>query len=179
MTRSSAREIALHFIYAMECTGEKPEEILSVRLADGYYDCLAEENAVYSERPNRKQRQYVEEILRGVDARRDSLNQYISQYAIGWNINRISRLAKAILQLAIYESLHMEDVPVGVAINEAVELAKKYESEEVVAFVNGILGSFSRGQTQKNSCVKESRAEELEPSCLEGKSVMQGVENEE
>ena len=72
------------------------------------------------------------------------MDGYIAKYAINWSISRISKVARAILQVAMYEALYVQDVPVSAAINEAVELARKYEDEDVVAFVNGILGSFAR-----------------------------------
>ena len=68
----------------------------------------------------------------------------IARYAIGWSVSRISRLVKAILHVAIYEVLYVDDVPTGVAINEAVRLTRVYEDEDVVGFVNGILGAFAR-----------------------------------
>ena len=68
----------------------------------------------------------------------------IQKYAIGWDVSRISRLTRCVLQLAIYEILYVEDVPTGVAISEAVRLAKKYDGDDTGAFVNGILGSFAR-----------------------------------
>ena len=62
-------------------------------------------------------------------------------------MSRISRLTRCVMQLAIYEILFMEDIPTGVAISEAVRLAKKYDSSETGSFVNGILGSFARSLT--------------------------------
>ena len=74
----------------------------------------------------------------------EDLNAEISKYSIGWDVSRISRLARSIMQLAIYEILYVEDVPAGVAISEAVRLAKKYDGDDTGSFVNGILGSFAR-----------------------------------
>ena len=76
------------------------------------------------------------------------LDHYICQYSHGWKINRISRTAWAVLRCAMYEILYMPDIPDGVAINEAVEIAKKYETPEVVKFMNGILGSFLREEVK-------------------------------
>ena len=76
------------------------------------------------------------------------MDQYIERYAKGWRFERISLVASAIMRVAMYEILYMPDVPHGVAINEAVEIAKKYESPEVVRFINGILGSFLRGEVK-------------------------------
>ena len=73
----------------------------------------------------------------------------IEKYAKGWRFERISLVASAIMRVAMYEMLYMADIPAGVAINEAVEIAKNYESPEVVRFINGILGSFVRGELKE------------------------------
>ena len=76
--------------------------------------------------------------------REEELNDQIRKYSIGWDISRISRLTRCILQLAIYEILYVEDVPTGVAVSEAVRIAKKYDGDDTGSFVNGSLGSFAR-----------------------------------
>ena len=144
MTRSAAREIAVHLIYAMHCTGEDPEGVLEERFQESYYELLSEENEVYAEKPDKKQLAYIRSVVEGVSARREELEGYLTRYSIGWNVNRISRLARAAMELAMYEALYVEDVPMNVAIHEAVRLAQTYEEPETVAFVNGVLGSFSR-----------------------------------
>ncbi len=144
MTRSSAREIAVHLIYAVQCTGEDVQTVLTDRFEESYYALLTNENEVYADKPGPKQKRYIAEAVEGVCARREELDGYIAQYSIGWNLNRISRLARAIMELAMYEALYLEDVPMNVAIHEAVRLAQTYEEPETVAFVNGVLGSFSR-----------------------------------
>ena len=144
MTRGNARELAVHLIYAREFTGEEPEKVVSVRLEKEYYANLADENQVYTDRPSKAQVAYLDNVVSGVANRSDELNAKIQQYAIGWDISRISRLARTIMQLAIYETLYVPDVPVGVAVSEAVRLAKKYDGDDTGSFVNGILGSFAR-----------------------------------
>lgn len=146
MTRSNARELAVHLIYGREFTGEEPEEVVSVRLNKEYYDQLASENVLYSEHPTRPQIRYIDTVVVGVANRADELNTYIQKYSIGWDVSRISRLTRCVMQLAIFEILYMEDVPTGVAISEAVQLAKKYDGDDTGAFVNGILGAFAREQ---------------------------------
>ena len=144
MTRANARELAVHLIYGRDFTGEEPEQVVSVRLAKEYYAKLSEENEVYSERPSRAQVAYLDKVVSGVANRAEDLNAEIQKFAIGWDISRISRLTRAIMQLAIYEILYVEDVPTGVAVSEAVRLAKKYDGDDTGSFVNGILGSFAR-----------------------------------
>ena len=147
MTRANARELAVHLIYSCEFTGETPEETIASRLDKAYYDLLAKENQVYTERPNSAQRVYLDTVVSGVANRADELNAYIQKYAIGWDVSRISRLARSIMQLAIFEILYIEDVPTGVAISEAVRIAKMYDGNDTGSFINGILGSFARENT--------------------------------
>lgn len=144
MTRANARELAVHLIYGREFTGEEPEHVVSVRLAKEYYDKLSEENEIYNERPSRGQIAYLDTVVSGVANRCDELNEQIARFSIGWDVSRISRLTRAIMQLAMFETLYVEDVPTGVAISEAVRLAKKYDGDDTGSFVNGILGSFAR-----------------------------------
>ena len=144
MTRANARELAVHLIYGRDFTGEEPEQVVAVRLAKEYYAKLSEENEVYAERPSRAQTAYLDKVVSGVANRVDDLNAEIQKYSIGWDISRISRLTRAIMQLAIFEILYVEDVPTGVAVSEAVRLAKKYDGDDTGSFVSGILGSFAR-----------------------------------
>ena len=148
MTRGNARELAVHLIYSREFTGEEPEQVVSTRLDKEYYEKLGAENDVYSERPSRAQLRYIDSVVAGVANREEELNQQIRKFSIGWDISRISKLARCILQLAIYEILYVEDVPTGVAVSEAVRIAKKYDGNDTGAFVNGILGSFARSLTE-------------------------------
>ena len=144
MTRANARELAVHLIYGRNFTGEEPEAVIATRLNKEYYPKLADENQVYSERPSRAQIAYIDQVVSGVANREDELNTQIQKHSIGWDIARISRLARTIMQLAIYEILYVDDVPTGVAISEAVRIAKMYDGDDTGAFVNGILGAFAR-----------------------------------
>ena len=149
MTRANARELAVHLIYGRDFTGEEPEAVVSTRLDKEYYPALSQENDVYAERPSRAQLGYIDRVVSGVANRADELNAKIARYSIGWDISRISRLTRAIMQLAIFETLYVDDVPAGVAVSEAVRLAKKYDGDDTGAFVNGILGAFVRGLENK------------------------------
>lgn len=144
MTRGNARELAVHLIYSHSFTGEEPESLVSGRLEKEYYQALSAENDVYAERPSRNQVQYLDAVVTGVANRLNELNEQIQKFSIGWDISRISRLARSIMQLAIFEICYLEDVPTGVAVSEAVRIAKKYDGNDTGSFVNGILGSFAR-----------------------------------
>ena len=141
MTRSDARELVVHLIYELDYTGGSPEEAINTRLDREYCKDLAQENAIYAEHPTAKNMEYIRGCVEGVCAHAQELDGLISKNSIGWSLHRISRLVKAALRLAIYEILYVEDVPTKVAINECVELTRKYEDEDVVSFVNGVLGS--------------------------------------
>lgn len=147
MTRSNARELAVHLIYGREFTGEEPEQIIATRLNKDYYALLSGENQVYAEMPSGKQVAYLDTVVSGVANRLDELNDQIQRFSIGWDVSRISKLARAIMQLAIFEILYIADIPTGVAISEAVRIAKMYDGDDTGAFVNGILGAFSRSLT--------------------------------
>ena len=144
MTRSNARELAVHLIYAVQCSEEPVSEVLETRFEEAYYALLAGENEIYAEKPGAKQKAYICSVVQGVFEHLEELEGYLAKYSVGWNVSRISRLARAVMELAMYEALYVDDVPVNVAVHEAVRIAQKYEEPETVAFINGILGSFSR-----------------------------------
>ena len=131
-------------IYGRAFTGEEPESVIATRLDKEYYPKLSQETDVYAERPSRAQLRYIDTVVTGVANREEELDEQIRKYSIGWDISRISRLARCILRLAMFEILYVEDVPAGVAVSEAVRIAKKYHDDDTGAFVNGILGSFVR-----------------------------------
>ena len=145
MTRGNARELAIHLIYGREFTGEEPEAVVATRLEKDYYKQLSVENDVYEERPSRAQMNYIDTVVAGVANREEALNAEIQKYSIGWDVTRISRLARSVMQLAMFEIQFVDDVPTGVAISEAVRIAKKYDGDDTGSFVNGILGAFARG----------------------------------
>ena len=154
MTRTNAREIAVHLAFALGFSDRTADELLESSLTRESFQQLREEDPLYSEFPNEKQRRYITELVRGVDAHGPELDGYIAKYAVGWSFSRISRIAAAVMRVAMYEILYLPQVPDKVAINEAVEIAKKYLESDVVGFINGILGSF----------IREERSQEQEPA---------------
>lgn len=160
MTRGNARELALHLIYSHSFTSDDPQQVVKTRLEEEYYGCLAQENDVYAELPSRRQVKYLDQVVAGVHAEQAELNEIIGKFSIGWDVTRISRLSRAIMQLAIYEMLHFEDVPDNVAVSEAVRLTKKYDTDSA-AFVNGILGSYVRSRQPQAAEENTAAAEEV------------------
>lgn len=146
MIRNVAREIAMHLSFELSFTGLTAGELLEQRLCPPHFEAVAPEYEVYGELPGPTQRAYISKLVKGIAAHGYELDQYIEKYAKGWRFERIPLVAGAIMRLAMYEVLYMPEIPNGAAINEAVEIAKKYESPEVVRFINGVLGSFVRSE---------------------------------
>jgi N utilization substance protein B len=144
MTRNTAREIAVHLAYEINFTDLPVEQLLTDRLTPESFAALAGEDPLYEEAPGAKQSAYIRRLVSGVAEHAAELDSYIAKYAVGWSFSRIPLVASAVMRVAMFECLYMPDVPNGAAINEAVEIAKKYETPETVKFINGILGSFVR-----------------------------------
>ena len=146
MTRTNAREVAVLLCFEMQATGISADEALEALFDGEYYETLSKEHAAFAERPDDKQSEYISELVRGIASHSAELDGYIEKYSKDWKFGRISRTAVAIMKTAMYEVLYMPDVPNAAAVNEAVELAKKYEEESTVPFVNGLLGAFVRNE---------------------------------
>ena len=125
MTRKQAREEAFILVFEKEFNGNTTDEIL---------EAAAEARDLEPD-------DYVKTVFYGVYDRLSELDGVISENSVGWSINRISKTALCILRLALYEINYMDDIPVSVSINEAVELAKKYATKDDASFVNGILST--------------------------------------
>lgn len=149
MTRNTAREIAVHLAYELSFTDLSPEELTRERLSKERFATLSGEDALYAEAPGAAQAEYIRTLVAGVAEHAPELDGYIAKYAKGWSFERIPLVASAIMRVAMYEVLYRADIPNGAAINEAVEIAKKYETGETVKFINGILGSFVRGEVEQ------------------------------
>ncbi|NLL45203.1 MAG: transcription antitermination factor NusB [Clostridiales bacterium] len=143
MKRSTAREIAVHISFEMAVNDLPAAQLLSDFFDREHYATLAEEADIYEEYPDERQMEYIKRLAKGVTEHAAELDMYIEKYSKDWSISRISRVAAAIMRVAMFEILYMQDdIPHRVAVNEAVELAKKYEERETVSFINGILGTF-------------------------------------
>ncbi len=146
MTRTAAREIAMHFSFSVPYTDMSARELLEQRFSPDYYPTLAQEYELYAQYPEENNMEYIRDVVSGIVEHAYELDSYIEKYSRGWRFERISRTAQAIMRLAMYEIMYMPSIPDGASVNEAVELAKKYEEQDVASFVNGILGSFVRGE---------------------------------
>lgn len=131
MSRSRAREVAMMIVYSDLLGGADTADAV----------CEKSECAGALDEADEA---YVQAVVAGVHSHAEELDELIAKSAVGWSIDRIARVDLSILRVAVYEMLHRSDVPTGAAINEAVELAKRYCGEKSSAFINGILGTIAK-----------------------------------
>lgn len=144
MTRKQARELAVQIVYALGFQGNEPRDIVKSRLE--HFESLSQEDELYAYPPDEVETAYIERVVYGVYEHMLELDAYIEKYAVGWQFGRIPRVAVAVMRVCMFEVLYMHDIPPKAAMNEAVEIAKKYEPKEIVSFTNGIIGSFYKGE---------------------------------
>jgi N utilization substance protein B len=137
MTRKEARRHAFVLVFGFPFQLFDIEGLAEAKLF--YYDGLEE-----TERPRGKHTKYIDRAVTGTWDRLAQIDGVVMHFLKDWKIERINKIDLALLRLAIYEILCESDVPVGAAINEAVELAKTYGADESPAFVNGVLGGVSK-----------------------------------
>ena len=150
MTRTTAREIAIQLGFAAASRNVEPSQLMDDFFSPEHYASLQEEDELYNERPDKKQMAYIRRLVELTAENRSEIDAYIQKYSKGWKLERISRTALAVMRCAICEILYMDEIPNAPAINEAVELAKGYDEPDTVAFVNGVLGGFMRGELHKD-----------------------------
>jgi len=138
MNRRNAREIALCLIFDFGFnTEEKPEELLELYLE--YFQVDENKDKDISEKIRNDA--FISKVYFGVSEKLGELDEIISKHSANWKLERVSRVSLSILRLALYEMRYMDDIPTEVSINEAVELAKKYDHDDGYTFINGILGA--------------------------------------
>jgi N utilization substance protein B len=124
ISRSRCREWALQVLYQAEYLGHRQGEVIR------FYRHFRERDQVPA---------YITKLVEGVAAHQEELDALIRQHSEHWRLERMAAVDRNLLRLALYELLHQPEVPAKVVINEAVELAKRYGSEESGSFINGIL----------------------------------------
>jgi N utilization substance protein B len=136
ITRRQAREITLCLVFDFGFNSdEKPEELLDLYIT--YFPETDEEKMTEQIREN----EYISNAYFGVAENITQLDEVIANCSLKWKTERISRVCMSILRLAVYELLYMDEIPSEVTVNEAVELAKKYDTDDSYTFVNGVLGA--------------------------------------
>jgi len=137
MSRKQSREFAMQLLYQMELRGgdDKAEQL---ELA------FEESERAYTA----NDRSYIEDVVNGVFSHLPELDAVVEGNARGWKLSRLAKIDLSILRLCIYEIKYRDDIPFTISINEAVELAKKYGTEDSGSFINGILSNAVPGGGQ-------------------------------
>jgi len=126
--RTLSREFALQILYKVDITSADPQSSI-----DNFWKLSLEEDV------QDDVKEFARGIVMGVCNNLKEIDEYISRYATNWRLERMAYVDRNILRMGCYELIFCADIPVKVAINEAVELAKKYSGSEAGKFVNGIL----------------------------------------
>lgn len=132
--RHRAREFALQILYAIDISESDPEVV-----SKNFWATLTCSEEV---------RRFADRLVSGVVLSQAGIDEIIARYSENWAIDRMTSVDRNILRLATYELLHQEDIPDSVSINEAVEIGKRFGSEDSGAFVNGILDRIAREKAE-------------------------------
>lgn len=134
MGRKYARESTMKLLYQMEINSDFSENAINIFF----------ENNIFNE----GEKAYIKDAIQTIIDNMKTIDSYIKDNIEGWKLNRLARVDLSTLRIAIYEILFRKDIPVEVSINEAIEIAKKYSTEESSKFINGVLGGFVRSRDE-------------------------------
>ena len=135
-SRRAARELALNVLYQVDVAKIPPQEALETAIENvGLEEAAAE---------------FATTLVNGVLEHQKSIDKKLKELSIGWQLQRQPAVDRNILRMAMYEILYLDNIPASVSINEAVDLAKKFSTEESGRFVNGVLGTLVRESTNES-----------------------------
>jgi N utilization substance protein B len=140
-TRRQARELAMQALFYMDM-----QKNASSRMLERFCQNFS---------PSRKTRPFFFDLVNGVLETRDEIDTLIERFSKNWKINRMSCVDRNVMRIAIYEMLYCDDIPAKVSINEAVDIGKKFGTEESGAFINGIMDSIRSVLEEENALKKD------------------------
>lgn len=149
MKRDTAREIAIHIVFGTPFSGGSANDFLEEFFSGEHFASLPEELELFAVQPDENSMEYIRRTANGVFEHLEEIDSLLGSASRGWSVGRLSGTARSVMRVAVYEMLYSDDVPVGAAINSAVEIDKKYDEPDVVSFVNGVLGSVAKGISAK------------------------------
>ena len=152
-TRRQARELAMQALFYMDMQKNASGEMLEY-----FCGCFC---------PSKKSRPFFRKLVNGVLGTKDQIDALVERYSQNWDISRMSCVDRNVMRIAVYEMLFCDDIPPKVSINEAVDIGKKFGTQESGAFINGIMDSI-RGALEKEGALKR-----LDPSRDEGSNKSQ------
>lgn len=132
MGRKKARESTMKLLYQMEMNSDYSNDIMELFFENNNFSQL--------------EREYIENAVNTIVENLHKIDESIKDNVEGWDIRRLAKIDLCTLRIAIYEILYRTDIPVEVSINEAIEIAKKYSTDESAKFINGVLGGFIRSR---------------------------------
>lgn len=127
--RRKSRELALQYLYQVDQRGEDALDI----------DSMREHFEV-----SKKAAPYAKELVSGIQSNWDSINSLIEDHAKNWRLSRMAVIDRNLLRIAAFELVHKQDIPVSVVLNEVIEIAKRFSTDDAASFINGILDSICR-----------------------------------
>jgi len=133
-SRRKSRELTLQALYQAEVSGTEPLAQFAL-FCDNF-------------QVNQKIVPLAQELLEGISAHATEIDALISQHTKNWRVGRMSVIDRNLIRLGVYELLFRDDVPATVAINEAIEIAKRYSTDDAPSFINGILDAINNGKSQ-------------------------------
>jgi N utilization substance protein B len=135
--RRRSRELAMQVLFQMDINGDESSEALDLFCR-------------HFEVP-KKAKAFFLELVAGVRDRRDEIDRLIQQSSDNWKISRMSGMDRNIIRVAVYELLHCRDIPAKVSINEAIDIGKKFGTEQSPGFINGILDNINISLNEKGT----------------------------
>ena len=133
MSRIIARESTMKLLYQMEINNDFSQEVMTT---------FVEDNQLRAD-----EKSYLYEVINGIKENMKIIDETIQKYSKGWNMNRIAKIDLAILRIAVYEIMFKEEMPHPVSINEAVDISKKYSTNDSSRFINGLLGAIIKDES--------------------------------
>lgn len=130
MGRKQAREGAMKLLFQMDSTNDYTDNALEIFLGNFEYDDAETD--------------YIKDAVHKVVNNLEDIDRNINKHLEGWSISRLAKVDLAALRIAIYEIMYRKDIPLEVSINEAIEIVKKFSTEDSFKFINGVLGGFVR-----------------------------------
>ena len=136
MGRKLARESAMKLLFQMESNNDFSEDMINLFLSN---NDLSDED-----------KDYINQIVNKIVQNKEEIDKKIEKYSQGWKLNRMPKVDLAVLRIAVSEIMYEEEIPIEVSINEAIDIVKKYSTNESSKFVNGLLGGLVRDRDESN-----------------------------
>ena len=148
MTRTIARQIAVRICFSEDFLNDTPDSIINDFFDEEHYKSLKEDDEIFRSIPGEREMEYIRKLITKVYEHSAEIDSMISSFSEKRKLERIPKTALSILRCAVCEMMYFDDIPASVTINEAVEIAKMFDSPETVSFVNGLLGSVNKALSE-------------------------------